>query len=96
MKIRLNHYSLFDIKLLEKKIKLNDFGHLISANLIRLRDAVNIDSSYKTLLVYFSSAISILFLMAFVQVSDFDSTLKIILGVSILSANVWMLKKCNL
>jgi hypothetical protein len=54
------------------------------------------ESGYKTTLFYLSSALSILFLMAFVQLSDFDRIIKIILGISILSVNVWLMKKYNL
>ena len=96
MKIRLTHHSLFDIKLLNKKINLQEINRVLCHNLNRVKEVVFTDSTYKTTLFYLSSALSILFLMAFVQLSDFEITVKVLLGVSILSVNVWLLKKYNL
>lgn len=96
MKIRIDHHSLFDIKLLDKKISIREVGHALNHNLTKVKDVVFSNSTFKTTLFYLSSALSILFLMAFVQLSDFDRIIKAVLGVAILSVNVWLLKKYNL
>jgi hypothetical protein len=96
MKIRLNYHSKFDLKLLEKKIHMHEFGQILKSNLLRVKSEILTESLYKTSLIYISSALSIIFFMAFVELSDFERIFKVILGISILSGNVWLLKKFNL
>ena len=51
---------------------------------------------FKMNLIYFTSALCIILLLAFIQLLNVDVSIKIVVGLSVLAGNLWLLNKNDL
>ncbi len=96
MKIALNHNSNSGIKIGNIKNNLQLIRNNIVANTHKVKDVIVSNKVFKMNLIYFSSALSIILLLAFIQLFPIDNSIKFIVGLIILCGNVWIIQKNNL
>ncbi len=96
MKIALNHNSNSGIKIGNIKNNLQHIRNNIVANTHKVKDVIVSNKVFKMNLIYFSSSLSIILLLAFIQLFPIDNSIKFIVGLVVLCANVWIIQKNNL
>jgi hypothetical protein len=91
MKITLTNNSFSSVK-----INLQRFHNNIAYHAHQIIEDIKINDFFKINLVYYTSVVSVISLLAFVQLNNTDNAIKIVLGLVVLFGNFWLLKKYNL
>lgn len=96
MKIALNHNTNSGIKIGDIKNTLQHIRNNILANTHKVKDVIISNKVFKMNLIYFCSSISIILLLAFIQLYPIENSIKFIVGLVVLCGNVWIIQKNNL
>lgn len=90
MKTTLIHYSISIAK-----INLQRFQNNIAHNTQQIIEDIRTSEVYKMYLIYYICVISVILLLAFVQLNNTGNIVKIVLGLLVLVGNFFLIKKYN-
>lgn len=96
MKTSLHHNIISGLKIGDKKYSPRHLLDIFLANANKIKEVITISQVFKMNLIYFTIALSIILLLAFIQLFNVDDSIKIVVGFVILFGNVWIIQKNNL